>query len=472
MKKEGFTLIELLAVIVVLAIIALIATPIVMNTINSVKKGAAERSAENYIRAVGLAISTSEINKKPVLDGKYSIGNDGNLMGTALPDGKLEIDTNGNKPTGGTIVIKDGRVTTESIISIGEYEVSYNEESKRYEAIKLETYLIKYNLTNVIGDSSNVTIISTKDVKTLKFNPALGYVLPDNVTVNGATSVWDKETGTLILSKATGNVTVIVNGSKIYSNGDEVYFNVTTGTKCSSSDYTETQSNTGVKEGCMKFYAFNDDGKDTVNLLLDHNTTATVAWLSKSDYVEAGGTESDYGGEGKNDKGPLTTLKQLNSDTATWKGTETPINYIMDQTGQSSNAKYTIDYNGYKARLITTKEVAQITGNTTWDEKTAGNRFYFDTNSTSSSATCISGNTSGCSYGWLYDRTKINCKAYGCLNNSDKETNGYWAASSRAANPYRAWNVYCLASINYNTVSSTSTYGVRPVIEVLRSKLN
>ena len=58
-KKNAFTLIELLAIIVVLAIIALIATPIVMNTINSAKKGAAEISIQNYIKAVELAIETS-----------------------------------------------------------------------------------------------------------------------------------------------------------------------------------------------------------------------------------------------------------------------------------------------------------------------------------------------------------------------------------------------------------------------------
>ena len=55
-KKKGFTLIELLAVIVVLAIIALITTPIVMNTINSAKKGAFERTAENIEKAAELYI--------------------------------------------------------------------------------------------------------------------------------------------------------------------------------------------------------------------------------------------------------------------------------------------------------------------------------------------------------------------------------------------------------------------------------
>ena len=52
MKRRGFTLVELLAVIIILAIIALVATPIIMNLIENSKKGAASRSAENYIKKI------------------------------------------------------------------------------------------------------------------------------------------------------------------------------------------------------------------------------------------------------------------------------------------------------------------------------------------------------------------------------------------------------------------------------------
>ena len=52
MKRKGFTLIELLAVIVILAIIAVIATPMVLNTIDDARKGAAKSSAYSYIEEV------------------------------------------------------------------------------------------------------------------------------------------------------------------------------------------------------------------------------------------------------------------------------------------------------------------------------------------------------------------------------------------------------------------------------------
>ena len=274
-NKKGFTLIELLAVIVVLAIIALIATPIVMNTIKKSQKGAAERSADNYIKQVETTVATKRL-EGDILEGIYTINDKGNLTGNGLTE-PLVIEMNGNKPTSGTIKISNGQVTTDSSMTIGEYDVSYDETAKKYVAIKLETYSITYNLTNVSGDNSNGLSITTKDVKTLKFTSNKGYRLPEDVTVSGATSVWDKKTGTLILSKVSGDVTVTIIGEEIppYTNGEVVYFNVDTGEKCSN--YTETQSNTGIKAGCMKFYAFNDDGGDTVNLILDHNTTAKVA---------------------------------------------------------------------------------------------------------------------------------------------------------------------------------------------------
>ncbi len=269
-------------------------------------------------------------------------------------------------------------------------------------------------------------------------------------------AMFDKEKNE-ILSRFNGDE----DGFKIYKNGEVVYFDVTTGEQCSN--YTETQSNTGTKSGCMKFYAFNDDGGDTVNLILDHNTTATVAWNN---------TYTDDSGKKINAKGPKELLDKLKSDTSSWKGTITPANYTMDQSDQPSKAKYTIDYSNYKARLITAQEVAQITGNTAWNERTAINSFHFDTNTTTASDTCKEGNTSGCQYGWLYDRTATDCTKYGCLNNSDVYTYGYWTASSRADTSRLAWRMNYNADVNSHNVGISYHYGVRPVIEVLKSKLS
>ena len=240
-------------------------------------------------------------------------------------------------------------------------------------------------------------------------------------------------------------------GDIIYYNGKVVYFDVTTGKSCDT--YTETQSNTGTKSGCMKFYAFNDNGKDTVNLILDHNTTAAVAWNSS----------------GSNASGPKEVLEQLKTDTSSWVGTITPENYSIDQSNQSSKAKYTIDYSSYKARLITAQEIAQITGNTTWNEKTASDWYYFDTKTTTESDTCKSGNTTGCKYGWLYDRTNTDCTTNGCLNNSDQTTYGYWTSTPSASRSDSAWLVFNYGSLFDDHVGNDGPAGVRPVITVSKS---
>ena len=385
-KRNAFTLIELLAVIVVLAIIALIATPIVMNTIKKSKKGAAERSADSFVKQVETTVATERLNGNIIEDGEYEITSDGNLCkdksASCSDESKIKVEMNGTKPTSGKVKITNGQIQSETMMIMGNYYVIYK------------------------------------------------------------------------------NGKYIVSEIKKYQNGEEVYFNVTTGEKCSSSDYTETQSNTGTKSGCMKFYAFNDDGEDIVKLILDHNTTAIIGW--------------NLGGSNVN--GPKEVLEQLKNDTDTWQGTITPANYTMDQTGQDSNAKYTIDYSSYKARLITAQEIAQITGNTSWDEKVAGNTsgYYLDSKTTTASPKCQEGNTSGCKYGWLYDRTNTNCTTYGCLNNADSSMAGlgYWTSSSHAVGSVYAWIVNFRSNMNNRGILDSGNYGVRPVIEVLRFKIS
>jgi type IV pilus assembly protein PilA len=387
-NKYGFTLIELLAVIVVLAIIALIATPIVMNTIKRSKKGAAERSADNYIKQVETAVAEERLNKNEVLEGEYQITSDGNLCrdksASCSDNNKIKIEMSGTKPTSGKIKITNGSVDkSSSTMTIGDYDVTYNSTKKTYETT---------------------------------------------------------EKGT---------------STKTYANGEVVYFNVTTGEKCSN--YTETQSNIGTKSGCMKFYAFNDNGGSNVNLLLDHNTTAEVFWNLKVSTAS----------------GPKEVLNQLKKDTALWQGTITPENYSIDQSEQCSGVKYAVDYSDYKARLITAQEVAQITGNTTFDEKTSSSIFYFDTNTTTESKTCKYGNTSGCNYGWLYDRTDTDCTNYGCLNNSDLSTYGYWTISPNASTSGYAWSVYYNGgTLTNGYVGGAHRHGVRPVITVAKSNLS
>lgn len=240
------------------------------------------------------------------------------------------------------------------------------------------------------------------------------------------------------LKKDIKNDIIQVNTYDYYENGTIIYYNPVTGKICN--DYTEDNSNTGVKEGCLKWYIFNDNiGNANVNMILDHNTTATIEWIS----------DTDYGSSAKNDKGPITVNNQLKSDTENWN-------------------------KNLNTRLITANEVATIVGNIDWNsENIESTPFYFHDLSnevtTGRGDVCAS---SGCKYSWLYDRTRNNCTTYGCLNNS-LETNiyGYWTSSLVAGETTSAWYINYYGHFdNHNVVNASKYYGVRPVITVSKKQ--
>ena len=206
--------------------------------------------------------------------------------------------------------------------------------------------------------------------------------------------------------------------SNSYANGTVVYYNPETNTKCNSS---EAVSTTGTKTGCMKWYTFNDEGNDTVNLLLDHNTTAFVEWASS----------------GTNTNGPVEVKTQLENDTSSWN--------------KSINA-----------RLIEAGEIAKITGYPNWNN----NWYYFHDNT----QTTYEGAAGTNKYAWLFDNT-WSCTTNGC-NVADSSTYGYWTATAHSRISSAAWNVHCHGILNrLEFIELSNYYGVRPVVTVLKSNI-
>ena len=217
---------------------------------------------------------------------------------------------------------------------------------------------------------------------------------------------------------------VTLDGHK-YENGTPIYFNPVTGQKCTISDYTESQSATGVKTGCMKWYTFLDSkDSSTVNLILDHNTTGMVAWNSNSS-----GTTPD------------TINAQLQTDVSNW----------------NTNIKST-------ARLISASEINQIAPkNGTWNKNDYNTWYYLYDGSTTQYTGVAGSNT----YGWLFDNTAT-CTTYGC-HKYDTGTNGYW--TSDFASSGNAWCINYGGVLFYGGVIYDYIVGVRPVITVSKSVL-
>ena len=209
--------------------------------------------------------------------------------------------------------------------------------------------------------------------------------------------------------------------TKTYTNGEVVYYNPVTNTKCNSS---EAVSTTGTKEGCMRWYAFLDDVDSSIKLLLDHNIDVNCSSSTR-----------------------LTTLQ---SSISSW----------------DSSVKNT-------ARLIEASEIVKMTGFSNWTDNAEDfSGYYLHNNSTS---TVYKGSAGTNKYSWLFDNTD-SCTTYGCnVANSTLQAAGYWTNTK----PSPGDTVSCTAWYIDNSGKITLHYGtdwgdyvgIRPVIEVSKSKL-
>ena len=384
MKKKGFTLIELLAVIVVLAIIALIATPMILNTIDDAKKGSAKSSGYGYINSLETSLASYMLRNNGVSysAGKYDI---------ATLNTDLDVTVKGEKPSEGKVCVSsDGTVTKASL--------------------KVNGYIVSY-------DGKEVKNTDLKEI--------------EDIVCDGAST-----------DDTTGSDEVVEGPTQeVASNGETykaiVYLDPTDLTK--TCDASNSVSTTGTKEGCMKWYAYKDDGTN-YTMILDHNTTALVAWNSS-------GSNSEMN----------EVAVSLTSDTATWASGLNPRLIIADEVAEITGATEALAWNSSKSSASTP------------DLSTTISYFYLDgaagTDTTWQTQIATSQGTS--KYAWLYDYTN-GCTSYGC-NVEDSSNNGYWTSTPVAGITNFAWDVSRNGSLNYSSVDITSSYGLRPVITVSKN---
>ena len=424
MNKKGFTLVELLGVLVVLSVILMIAFPLITTYINKSKQKAYDTQME--IIMTGLKNYANEHKEVlPVNDTDYVTFTLGQLKALGIVNNSVVNPLDGKEIDDSMEfkIIKDGSKYTYQIVESSRLS---RDDKNHTPSIILNGNILNYidldstytelgaSATDYNGKPLSVTIDKTDlDVSTIGVYQIRYEAIDSNNT------------------KSYAIRTVIVGEFKILANGTVVYYNPETNTKCTSA---EAVSVSGTKTGCMKWYVFNDDGKSkTVNLLLDHNTTAAVPWITEEDYIESGGTKEEFEREIIS-KGPITALKQLKSDTSTWNKSINP-------------------------RLIEANEIVTITEYPIWDN----NFYYFHTNS----QTQYKGAAGTNKYAWLFDNTR-ECTTYGC-NVADSSTYGYWTNTVNPNDPISAWNVYQRGTLRDSYVESFVYSGVRPVVSVNRS---
>lgn len=199
-----------------------------------------------------------------------------------------------------------------------------------------------------------------------------------------------------------------------------VYLDPTDLTKqCNASNSVST---TETKEGCMRWYIY-DDSRDTYKMILDHNTTAKVVWnsLNTNENMEEVKTA-------------------LLNDTNNW------------------DEKLNVS-------LISAEEVAKIVNNKSFDNSNHHTWFYFDSEDQEQSASTLNKSK----YAWLFDNT-YSCESNGC-NISDFSTYGYWTSSKIVGYESSVWTVFYYGNLYYDD-ANINNYGIRPVIEVSKNLFN
>ena len=407
--KKGFTLMELLAVIVVIGILSLIIIPMIGNAKKEAKENAIKASADLYIRGLSSTILDEKI--KSGFNSSWCVIDSGVVY---CSNEELGYKPKGNKASSGYVVIENGSIT--------DYSICMDE----------------YKITKA---GKNKTI--TKDIC-------------DGMTFGFTAQI------------TTGDITY----------KGEVYMDPTDlSAECTEDDTyqninSRTRKPTGIKTGCMKFYIFDDTG-DNYTMILDHNTSGNVAWITHDDYIAAGGTQADWDNGIRNNKGPVTANRRLKEDTQGWIG---------------------------NPRLITADEVAHIVGadsasTINWRSATSTiGYFYLDGGSNANNTTTCSGTFPNCAnggwqkqyanssnksdYEWLYNYT-YNCNQWGCsvVDNNEYPYGisnteiilGYWTSSPHYyfSNSY-AWAVSNGGSLGSNDdgVSCEADFGIRPVITI------
>ena len=547
MKKKGFTLIELLAVILILAIIAAIISPIVGKIIDNAREQSDRRSAERYVKAAQEFYAEAQLdeNKKNFLNSNIINQLD---LENKNAGGSIVVYDNGSVEM--AITINNRCFTKTTTQDVGQIEVSTDTSNctVNSSSVRIRSITSRDNDVEIILDDTSLTVTSCKfgTSKTNLTNDCTvsGNTITLSPTIPGTLYYYEitfsdgsKRSGSIVVnpgettypsngggtgaggngnggSGSSGNnggnnsggdnggsgsggnggsgnggnngagtgvaapVSTAANGKTTYTGtylqaATEIYFNVTTGTKCDIFDFTSNGGNTAnyMTSGCLKFYAYMEDDL-SYTMILDRNLVGQSTWAES----------------GNNGSGPVTAAPTLKTATDSWVGTITPKNYINVYTTSGIATAYRISYEteGYKARFITSDEIAHIVGNTSFNSSstTESDWFYLDgATAVSTGATWqtqIATASQKSAYAWLFNYIS-SCPNFGCNVDAVSSTYslGYWTSDSIANTTNKAWAITMVGSMNgwarpngtvtYN-VNNTSV-GIRPVITVLKSTL-
>lgn len=399
------------------------------------------------------------------------------------------------------VIVEPNQVKTViiSLKNVNPVEAKYNlyySTSKENSNIEIGYLATGDNAPTTLGYTIPKTG-SSDDTKTIKVrilnNEKENITVTFGSNVGLATSNLDFPAGKQALTKIDSNVIQAYNyqedktATNYCINGEEETCEKTTCLE--NSDANSCTQGTIVRYAVNDteshyFYVLHDDGA-TLTLQQRENTVKNVPWISKEDYIAAGGTEAEYGTEGNNTKGPITAIKKLEEATKTWSNVN-DMTYQMGTTNfngtnaftgcaySTTDYKITCNVNTYNSdetALTFPKRTAKARMITAQEASSTSCLVYKDgsTNSTIMGNSIDAYNQGSCP-DWMHNYL-YQSKTYGgsyednTLNEIGVYNYDYWTMSANSSYSPNAWFVNRVGNLGGGSTSSTGA-GARAVIQI------
>ena len=232
------------------------------------------------------------------------------------------------------------------------------------------------------------------------------------------------------------------------------------------------------------FYVLHDDGA-TLTLQQRENTVKNVPWISKEDYISAGGTEAEYGTDGNNSKGPITAITKLEEATKTWSNVN-DMTYQMGTTNfngttaftgctySTTDYKITCSVNTYNSNanaLTFPKRTAKARMITAQEANSTSCLVYKDGSKDSTiMGSSIDAYNRGTCPDWMHNYLYQSTTYGGSYDDNNANTDGvynydYWTMSADSSTSARI-NFVDRGGYMYNTNAYITLGGARAVIQI------
>jgi prepilin-type N-terminal cleavage/methylation domain len=187
--KKGFTLIEILAVIIILAVIALIATPIIINVMESARKKAFENSVYGVMETYKLNM-LNNIEEIEIIGKSYT-----------FPEANSNLKYSGTKMTGGSIFLDYEKDIEVRQLTDGRYCASGNKtnlvvKKGDCQIDMANAPVLRVADVGVIGDTFITRVAGTENIESIEVI-MVGEFPDEAVDVsdkkNGSVMLWTKD---------------------------------------------------------------------------------------------------------------------------------------------------------------------------------------------------------------------------------------------------------------------------------------